>query len=526
MTSGNENIEFLQNVMSKSRKSDAWTAEQLWKILTKLKPNKSMDPLSMTYELFKPGNIGENLFNSLLMFRNETKETGEVIDALRLSNITSIYKMKGSRLLLDLERGIFSVVKIRSIIDKLLYQDIYPIIDSNMSDSNVGARKQCNIRDNLFVVYAVIGDALDTGVELEVALYDLAKCFDSMWWEGTSNDIWDKNICDDKFHLICALNGNCNVLINKPVGLANRFQLDQIEMQGMVNSSLKCSIQMDLIGLEMYTEDEGLYMYKNLISVPALGMVDDVVALSRCGVQSMISNSIINNIIEVKRLQFGPDKFFQIHVGRKADQCCQLKVHDTPMTHVSAESYLGDTLTSDLNKNLNIKNRTNKAIGTTSKILKLLSQISQGHHFSIGLIMRESVLISKLLLNSEVWVRLTKQQIDTLEHADLTFQRKLLNCQSKTNIELIYGELVTTLIHLTLRKCRLMYLWHILSRDDSELIKRVYNAQKFSPRKSDWINQVINDKSFLGLNLSDDEIQLFTKSHFKKIVNQKIETKR
>ena len=71
-----------------------------------------------------------------------------------------------------------------------------------------------------------------------------------------------------------------------------------------------------------------------------------------------------------------------------------------------------------------------------------------------------------------------------------------------------------------------MYLWHILCRDDSELIKRVYNAQKFSPGKSDWIHQVINDKSFLGLNLSDDDIQLFNKSHFKKIIDKKIENKR
>ena len=107
-------------------------------------------------------------------------------------------------------------------------------------------------------------------------------------------------------------------------------------MQGTVNSPLKCTVQMDLIGLEMYTSGEGLYQYKNLVSVPALGMVDDVVGLSGCGVQSIISNAIINNQVEVKRLEFGPTKCFRMHVGKNVGQCCQLLVHDTPMQHVTS----------------------------------------------------------------------------------------------------------------------------------------------------------------------------------------------
>ena len=234
MKPGNESIQYLHHVLlnlrinvAKLRKSDPWSADQLFKVLKSLKNNKCADPLSMTYELFKPGIIGGNLFNSLLMFCNETKEKVKVIEALKLSDITSIYKNKGSRLSLDSERGIFSVVKVRSIIDKLLYQDIYPIIEEQMSDSNVGARRERNIRDNLFVVYAVMGDALDTGVDLEVVLYDVAKCFDSMWWECTSNDLRNKNMCNDKFALICALYEQCNVSNKTPAGQTERFLLNK-----------------------------------------------------------------------------------------------------------------------------------------------------------------------------------------------------------------------------------------------------------------------------------------------------------
>ena len=513
--------------LSKSKKSGPWLAEQLLKVLTSLKRNKCSDPLDMSYELFMSGVIGSNLFNSLLIFLNETKEKCEIIDSLQLADITSKFKKKSSRLSLDNQRGIFSVVKIRSILDKLLYEDIYPEVDEKMSDSNVGARKKRSIRDNLFVLYSVMGDALDSGIDLEVAYYDLAKCFDSMWWEGTSNDLWDKNVTDDKFALICALNQQCNVSVKTTVGQTDRFELRKIEMQGTVNSPLKCTVQMDLIGLDMYTTNDGLHMYKDLVAVPALGMVDDVVAFNRCGADAIISNAVINNKIESKRLEFGPSKCVQMHVGGKPNMCPQLYVHDVPMKSVSSQVYLGDTVSSTLNNNLNIKNRCNRSIGTISEIMTILNDISHGHYyFTIGLIMRESILVSKLLLNSEVWVNLTNQQVSQLEQADLCFQRKLLNCHSKTNIEIIYSELGTSPLQLTLRKRRLMYLWHIVNRNETELIHRVYNAQRFKPSKSDWLKMVHQDKIVLGINYSDDELKLLTKEYFKTFLNNKVKTAR
>ena len=48
------------------------------------------------------------------------------------------------------DRGIFIVNLFRSIIMKMVYEDKYEIVDNNMSDSNVGARKHKNIRNHLF----------------------------------------------------------------------------------------------------------------------------------------------------------------------------------------------------------------------------------------------------------------------------------------------------------------------------------------------------------------------------------------
>ena len=75
-----------------------------------------------------------------------------------------------------------------------------------MSDSNVGGRKERNIRDNLFVLYAIINEAVRKKTDIDIQFFDIMKCFDSMWKEETMNDYFDAGIKDDRFALIALLN--------------------------------------------------------------------------------------------------------------------------------------------------------------------------------------------------------------------------------------------------------------------------------------------------------------------------------
>ena len=122
---------------------------------------------------------------------------------LTLADITSIYKNKGDKKDLKNDRGIFGLVKIRIIFDKLLYRDIYPVIDSFMSDSNIGARGDRNVRDHLFVVNGIINDVVNGEAEpTDLQIYDLSQCFDSMWLKETINDVYEANIKDDKINYL------------------------------------------------------------------------------------------------------------------------------------------------------------------------------------------------------------------------------------------------------------------------------------------------------------------------------------
>ena len=83
----------------------------------------------------------------------------------------------------------------------------------------------------------------------------------------------------------------------------------------------------------------------------------------------------------------------------------QLKMHDKIIN--TSEDVI---CLSGSNKK-NIENRRNQAIGSVSQIMSMIDQISLGHYyFEVGLVLRDSMLVSKLVSSSEVWYGVNKDQ--------------------------------------------------------------------------------------------------------------------
>ena len=52
-----------------------------------------------------------------------------------------------------------------------------------------------------------------------------------------------------------------------------------------------------------------------------------------------------------------------------------------------------------------------------------------------------------------------------------------------------------------------MYYWDILHMDDTELVKRVFLAQKMSPSKNDWVIQIKKDLKECQIMKTETEIK-------------------
>ena len=152
--------------------------DQLDKVLIKLKNNKTMDPNGMVNEIFKAGCIGSDLKKALLLLLNGSKANQLIPIFMTLSNITSIYKNKGSKLDLNNDRGIFILTVIKKILDNIIYLDKYEGLYCNMSDSNIGGRRKINVKDHLLIIFGVIKGGKQC---IDIQIYDLEKSFDALW---------------------------------------------------------------------------------------------------------------------------------------------------------------------------------------------------------------------------------------------------------------------------------------------------------------------------------------------------------
>ena len=73
---------------------------------------------------------------------------------------------------------------------KRLLKDEYEQIDSYMSDSNIGGRRNRNIRDHLFIVNGISHEGNYSNKQKPVTyqIFDYFCCFDPLWFEEIMNE--------------------------------------------------------------------------------------------------------------------------------------------------------------------------------------------------------------------------------------------------------------------------------------------------------------------------------------------------
>ena len=113
------------------------------------------------------------------------------------------------------------------------------------------------------------------------------------------------------------------------------------------------SNSIDDLGEKYISRQEHLFTYKKLVKVTPLAMVDDLLAVQHCNIESLAVNTFINTQIEMKKLKFhtpdinGKSKCNKMHVGKENLLCPDLQVHGTRMGQVTENGYLGDTVSND-----------------------------------------------------------------------------------------------------------------------------------------------------------------------------------
>ena len=182
------------NPVEITRNSDfnPWTMDDLDNAISRLKNNKCRDPHGHINELYK--HLGASGRLSLLTMLNRIKDEIIIPSNLQLSNVSTIYKGKGSKQNVVNLRGIFKLPIVRNILDRMIYFDDKDIIKSSMGQFQVGNQCERNIRDHTLIVHAVINEAQRTNAQIDILFTDIKQCFDAMWLDEAINDLYNSGI--------------------------------------------------------------------------------------------------------------------------------------------------------------------------------------------------------------------------------------------------------------------------------------------------------------------------------------------
>jgi hypothetical protein len=496
--------------------------EDLKEVLKHLDRDKSRDPEGYANEIFRDEVAGSDLLEALLKLMNMIKTKQIYPTVLEKCNITSLHKKKSKK---DFEnyRGIFRVQVLRSILDRLIYNDSYYTIDSNLTDGNVGARKQRSVRDNIFVIGAITNSVVNgKQAPIQVQVVDVIKCFDKLWLQDCINALYEAGINNDQLNLLYIENKNAQIAVKVNGKLSSRINVSDVVMQGSIWGSLKCTSSMDRLNKITQSDISLQYLYKGDPTIPVgvLGMVDDTLAVAECGQNSIKKNSVINSFIETHRLQLSAEKSVVLHYtnAKKCPVLCPvLKVHKEDMKQVSSTKYLGNILSTSGGINNMVEDRRSQGWGKIATIMGILSEVDMGvHKVEVGLMLRQAILINSMLFSAKAWSSVSEKQLARLEVVDTALLRRLTGGHSKCGTEFHHLETATWKLRHHLSYRRIMFHHHILTRDKNETIHKIYNKQKEETLKGDWLNSINSDFDFLKMKIDENEIASTPKSFYKK----------
>ena len=194
------------------------------------------------------------------------------------------------------------------------------------------------------------------------------------------------------------------------------------------------------------------------------------------------------------------------------------------MEEKDSERYLGDVISKDGKNIKNIQARVSKGTGIVRNILTMLDGIPFGkYHFEAGVILRNSLLASSMLFNSEVWYNVTNSELELLETVDVMLLRGILKAPQSTPKEMLFLELGLVPFREMIRRRRLGFLYYILNEDKDSMIFKFFESQRKNRSSKDWVSTVLKDMKKLNLNMNFEEIGSMKKSMFLNIIKRKTE---
>ena len=144
-------------------------------------------------------------------------------------------------------------------------------------------------------------------------------------------------------------------------------------------------------------------MYRNKLPVPPLSLLDDIIAIAKCGYKSVEMASYLNTQTNIRKLRFGVKKCFKLHVGKDHTKCPELTIdnwklekkeeiisniwdlediedEEALINEVDSTRYLGEVVCSSGSQDKNIQARVQRGMSAADAIIQILQETCFGKY--------------------------------------------------------------------------------------------------------------------------------------------------
>ena len=491
-----------------------FTEKEMSNVIKSLKNGKSPGPDEISNELLI--NAGENLIKNLLNMLNYFWKYEKIPKELMKITIKSIYKGKGETNMLDNHRGIFLSSVILKIFEKLIMNRVSPKLErETFTEYQAGGRPFRSTRDQLFILRAIMEWKLYNKEKMVMQFMDLSKAFDKMVLKNIMNNLWSANIRGKTWRMILAMNEFAELNIKTPFGISNEFTCTEILKQGSVMASTLAALHVDSV--HNYFQNENLGVYYGDVRVENLIFQDDIIRFENSENQLNTANIIFEIFQNINKMEFHPVKTKAMIINGNMEN---INLGKHIITYTDKMKYLGDIIHKSGKMDELIKERKNIISGITAELITIMAQINSDTEIQEIITYIKGIIIPKLLVNSETWNNITKDNMQDLETIQSKAIKRLLKIPYSTPNKGLLNELGLLSVENEIIKRKIMYMHHIIN-GKNQLLKDILQQQTKLPG-STWIENTKNEMINLDLGTDFEEISKISKYQMRKIVTEKI----
>jgi hypothetical protein len=201
-----------------------------------------------------------------------------------------------------------------------------------------------------------------------------------------------------------------------------------------------------------------------------------------------------------------------------------LEIEGHEVLHVPKIKYVGDYFNNKGNNNDLINDRTTRGLICMRSTLAECGDITLGQYAIQSLVMMyKSVFVQTVMNNSGAWCGLSKENLEKIRICQMKYLKRILHTPRSTPNVAVLAELGIKPIENELHERQLNHLHHIVSLDEKDPVKMVYEEQKRFMFEKTWYLEVKNLLTMYNLEEEEDKIKEMKKGTWKNLVRKQVQ---